>query len=116
MATRQPREKSHTLRGMCYTTSVIFFAMPTHPTTRDLIARLSRIEGQIGALKRSLNATTAVDCAETLYQVKAATNGLKRFGEAFSRAYAKRCLSEKMSATRLSHELDTIINSAFILS
>ena len=86
------------------------------PTSPELIARLSRIEGQVAALKRSLKADTAVDCAETLYQVKAAANGLKHFGEAFAREYAKRCVSKKMSREHLSGELDRIINSAFTLS
>ncbi len=81
----------------------------------DVIARLSRVEGQIAALKRSLETDTEVDCAKTLYQVKAAVNGLRSFGEAVSHEHAKDCL-EKMDKEHLANELDTIINSAFILS
>ena len=85
---------------------------PSH----DLITRLSRIEGQVAALKRSLANDADVDCAQTLFQVKAATNGLKRFAEAFARAHAQRCVAHQTGRTRLAQELDTIINSAFTLS
>ncbi len=90
--------------------------MPTPHTSRSLIVRLSRIEGQVAALKRSLAADAPADCAQTLFQVKAATNGLKRFAEAFSREHARRCVSKKTGRDCLADELDTIINSAFTLS
>ncbi len=81
-----------------------------------LIARLSRIEGQVAALKQSLKDDALADCAQTLYQVKASIQGLKSFGEAFSRDQAKNCLGAQKSNARLVRELDTIINSAFTLS
>ncbi len=82
----------------------------------DLINRLSRIEGQIGALKRALDQDENADCARILMQVKAASAGLKRFAETFSRAYARRCIAEKKSAVNFSTELDTIISSVYSLS
>ena len=88
--------------------------MPTTP--HNLIVRLSRIEGQVAALKRSLETDAAIDCAQTLFQVKAATNGLKRFAEEFSRERARQCIREKTSRNGLARDLDTIINSAFSLS
>jgi len=88
----------------------------TPSATHDLVQRLNRIEGQIGALKRSLEKTDTNDCTQTLFQLKAATNGLKRFGEAFAREYAKRCMKEGKSATQLSKDIDQIISTAFTLS
>lgn len=85
---------------------------PSH----DLITRLNRIEGQISAIKRSLENGTADDCEKVLYQLKAATNGLKRFGEAFSHEYAKRCVDEKMGHKQFAKEIDRIISTAFTLS
>lgn len=84
--------------------------------THDLVQRLNRIEGQIGALKRSLEKTDTSDCTQTLFQLKAATNGLKRFGEAFAREYASRCLKAGKSKVELSKDLDQIISTAFTLS
>ncbi len=86
--------------------------MPT-----DLIVRLNRIEGQVQALRNALErGVTDTDCVRTLYQVKAATNALKRFGEAFTHEYAKRCLAENTGRARLAHRVDDIISSAFALS
>ena len=82
----------------------------------EFINRLSRIEGQISALKRTLENGTHADCVRTIIQVKTAANGLKRFAEAFSRSYAKRCIAEKKSPARFANELDAIISSAFTLS
>ena len=86
--------------------------MPT-----DLITRLSRIEGQVQALKRSLApGVKEADCVQTLYQVKAATNALKRFGEAFAQDYAKQCLEKNMGRANLARQVDAIISSAFTLA
>ena len=74
------------------------------------------IEGQIKALKRSLEKTDTSDCTQTLFQLKAATNGLKRFGEAFAREYASRCMKAGKSKTELSKDIDQIISTAFTLS
>ena len=85
-------------------------------TRQELTTRLARIEGQVAALKRTLESDTDLDCSQTLIQVKAATNGLKRFAEAFSQEYAHRCVSEKMTREQLETELNTIITSAYTLS
>ncbi len=89
---------------------------PRTTSTRDLVLRLNRIEGQIGALKRSLEKLDTSDCTQTLFQLKAATNGLKRFGEAFAREYAARCVREKKGAAQLTKDIDRIISTAFTLS
>ncbi len=85
-------------------------------TTRELVQRLNRIEGQIAALKRTLEAEETQDCTQTLYQLKAATNGLKRFGEAFAREYASTCIRQGKSHAQLSKNLDQIISTAFTLA
>lgn len=75
--------------------------MKNHPSTsRELVQRLNRVEGQIAALKRSLEEAQVEDCTQTLYQLKAATNALKGFGEAFSREYAKQCVAEGKSTAQ----------------
>lgn len=85
-------------------------------THHDLITRLARIEGQVAALKRTLESDVDTDCAKTLIQVKAATNGLKRFAEAFSQEHARRCVGKKMNRKQFADEIDSIITSAFTLS
>lgn len=85
-------------------------------TSRDLIIRLNRIEGQISALRREVESGTAEDCEKTLYQLKAAINGLKRFGEAFAREYAQRCLTQTTKKSLLAKDVDRIISTAFSLS
>ena len=89
---------------------------PMKTTKHELVTRLARIEGQVTALKRSLESDADLDCGQTLIQVKAATNALKRFAEAFSQEYAHRCVSEKIDRKELESELNTIITSAFTLS
>lgn len=94
----------------------VHMALPTNTASRDLVLRLNRIEGQIGALRRTLEKTEVNDCAQTLFQLKAATNGLKRFGEAFAREYVARCVQEKKSTAQLTKDIDQIISTAFTLS
>lgn len=84
--------------------------------SNDLVSRLSRIEGQVSAIKRSLENGAGDDCEKVLYQLKAATNSLKRFGEAFSHEYAKQCIEKKMGHAQFGKELDRIISTAFTLS
>ena len=85
------------------------------PSHADLITRLARIEGQVGALRRAL-LSGDVDCVKTLTQTKAASSGLKRFAEAFARMHARDCIDGPAKNARMARELDTIIVSAFTLS
>jgi len=82
---------------------------------KELYNRLSRIEGQVSALKRMIEAHDTSDCTKILMQTKAATSGLKRFAEAFSKVYAAQCLT-KNTKDSLASELDTIISTAYSLS
>lgn len=83
---------------------------------KDLCNRLSRIEGQVAALRRALESGAATDCERILIQTKAASSGIKRFAEAFSRTYARECIAKDAGKQRFSRELDSIISSAFSLS
>ena len=88
----------------------------TTRSTDPLVHRLARIEGQVRALKESLETNRELDCAHTLLQVKAATNGLKRFAEALAREHLDRCVHEKTSSTQLAREVEDIIRTAFTLA
>lgn len=90
--------------------------MAKSTTTRELVQRLNRVEGQVAALKRSLEEGSVEECTQTLYQLKAATNGLKRFGEAFAREYALKCVREGKSQAQLIKNIDQIISTAFTLA
>lgn len=87
--------------------------MTTH---KDLITRLSRIEGQVAGLKRRLEEDSSSDCAQTLLQTKAATNALKRFAQSYALLHAQDCIKGNPGRERLSRELNDIINTAFTLS
>ena len=103
----------HTLGGY----GSLFTISPNiHSMKKELIVRLARIEGQVAALKRSLESEADTDCASTLVQIKAASSGLKRSAELVAREHAHRCISGKMGRGRFSREIDAIINSAFSLS
>ncbi len=85
-------------------------------SNKALIYRLARIEGQVRALKTALSGNAEVDCIQTLLQVKAATNGLKRFAKALARERLGRCVTDTRKTARLAQELDEILSTAFTLS
>lgn len=82
---------------------------------KELSARLARIEGQVAALRRSLE-SDSVDCSKTLTQAKAASQALKRFTEEFAREYARNCIAANRGAKGFAKELDEIISAAYSLS
>lgn len=87
--------------------------MTTH---KELITRLSRIEGQVAALKRRLEAHPDADCTQTLLQTKATTNALKRFAQSYALLHSQECIRGQLGQERLTQELNNIINTAFTLS
>ena len=100
--------------GVCvYSLHTLSLLMTTH---KDLITRLSRIEGQVAGLKRRLEEDSSSDCAQTLLQTKAATNALKRFAQSYALLHAQDCIKGDLSRERLTRELNGIINTAFTLS
>ncbi len=66
---------------------------------KKLINRLSRIQGQIDALKSALESTEFSEdkCLTNLQLLKASINGLKKFGAAYMSQNMRRCISEGMS-------------------
>ncbi|MBX7059153.1 MAG: metal-sensitive transcriptional regulator [Leptospirales bacterium] len=81
----------------------------------ELIHRLNRIQGQIEAIKRSLQSEKTDDCRKNILLVKAATNALKKFGNAYVEAHLDQCVANKTSARQIEKELRSIIASAFAM-
>ena len=60
-------------------------------TTRALLARLSRAEGQVRALRVAIEDGTVEDCKAFISQVKAARAALKRASEQYVLAHISAC-------------------------
>lgn len=71
--------------------------MPNMKTTdtdsKPLIDRLSRAEGQIRALKASLEEDKIKDCKAFMSQIKAARSALKKVSEQYVLQHIKQCQS-----------------------
>ena len=76
---------------------------------KSLINRLSRIQGQIEALKKSLNSESQ-DCQKDLLVLKAAINGLKKFGAAYMIQNLEKCLKENKNKEEI---IKTAIETGF---
>lgn len=81
---------------------------------KDLIHRLNRITGQINSIKKSLEGEGAFECKATLQQLKAAINGLKKFGEAYVKVKLDTCF-EGASPEVVKKELNEVIALTFSL-
>jgi DNA-binding FrmR family transcriptional regulator len=64
----------------------------------ELIHRLSRIEGQVAALKRSIQDDQSPSCKDLVYQIKAVRSALKKVGDIYITNHMDKCL-EKQSST-----------------
>jgi DNA-binding FrmR family transcriptional regulator len=82
---------------------------------RDLINRLSRIEGQIAALKGRIAEGREGACTENLGQIKAVHSALKRFAESYVEAYALGCAHKEKVSPQFQEDIRTIIASAFLI-
>ena len=60
-------------------------------TTQKLIHRLNRAQGQIGALKRTIESGQDADCKEFIAQVKAARSALQGVSEEFIAHHIHTC-------------------------
>ena len=58
---------------------------------KSLVNRLNRAEGQIRALKLTLENDTATDCRDFIVQIKAARAALKRASEQYVLAHIHQC-------------------------
>ncbi|MCA9362624.1 metal-sensitive transcriptional regulator [Candidatus Kaiserbacteria bacterium] len=64
----------------------------TNPSdTKALIDRLSRAEGQVRALRHTLEAGEVCDCKSFISQIKAARSALKRTSEQFVLQHIHSC-------------------------
>lgn len=79
-----------------------------------LIHRLNRASGQLEALKRSLEDNTD-DCRMILQQVKAVSNALKRFGEAYVKEKAGECLKSGKNKDEIELEFTSLLTDIFNL-
>ncbi|MCC6275920.1 MAG: metal-sensitive transcriptional regulator [Leptospiraceae bacterium] len=79
---------------------------------KALVNRLSRIEGQIAAIKRSLYSGDA-DCEKTLQLLKAANQAIKKFGEAYISLHLEKCTRAGMTKKDIEKDLKKAISAAF---
>lgn len=77
---------------------------------QPLINRLSRAEGQINALKRSLEEDKITDCKAFISQIKAARSALKHTSEQYVLQHIKKCqsLSTKERDAQISEALKVL--------
>ena len=80
---------------------------------KELIHRLNRVIGQIEALKRNLEESDSTDCVQNIQLLKAATNAMKKFGEAYIKDHLSECMKNETSSEELAHNLNEVVRSAF---
>ncbi len=79
-----------------------------------LIHRINRIQGQIEAIKKSVE-NDSKDCEKTLLLLKASSQALKKFGEAYVNEHIESCFTDKKQAGNLDLEIKKAIKAAFSL-
>jgi DNA-binding FrmR family transcriptional regulator len=80
---------------------------------KDLIHRLNRVQGQIEAIRRNIEENNN-DCVQNIRLLKAATNALKKFGQAYVETHLSQCLlEEKPNLVGLEKDLKEVVASAF---
>jgi DNA-binding FrmR family transcriptional regulator len=86
-------------------------------STKALLHRLNRIQGQIEALKNSIASTSVRngECLEHMRQIKAVHSGIKAFGEAYVRDYALACAKSESVSPHMRKTMEEIVSSAFTL-
>lgn len=80
----------------------------------QLVHRLSRIQGQIEALKR-IAASEEADCLKTIELAKAASNAIKKFAQAYVEEHLDHCVEEKRALKDIQTELRKVVQSSFLL-
>jgi DNA-binding FrmR family transcriptional regulator len=80
----------------------------------QLVHRLSRIQGQIEALKR-IAASDEADCLKTIELAKAASNAIKKFAQAYVEEHLDHCVEEKRAIKEIQTELRKVVQSSFSL-
>ncbi len=80
-----------------------------------LVHRLNRVTGQIDGIKRKIETNNDEDCIQTLQQLKASINALKKFGEAYMNVHLETCLKKGLSSEKVKEALKSVISGAFSL-
>lgn len=84
-------------------------------SNKDLVFRLNRAVGQIDAVRKKIEKGDDNDCINTLRQLKASINALKKFGEAYMTQHLEVCLSNGKSSDEMKENLKSVISGAFSL-
>lgn len=84
-------------------------------SSQELIHRLNRAVGQIESIKKKIESGNDNDCTQTLQQLKASINALKKFGEAYMLEHLDTCVTQGISEDNLKHNVKSIISGAFSL-
>ncbi|TGL45001.1 metal-sensitive transcriptional regulator [Leptospira perdikensis] len=79
-----------------------------------LIHRINRIQGQLEAIKNTINAEEK-DCEKAILLLKAAHQAMKKFGEAYIHEYMDTCFKEKKSTANIEADVKKAITAAFSL-
>ncbi|MCB1159657.1 MAG: metal-sensitive transcriptional regulator [Leptospiraceae bacterium] len=80
-----------------------------------LIHRLNRIQGQIEAIKKTLQNEEERDCIKIMRLVKAANNALKKFSEVYVTEHMEECMRNGSSSGKIEQEMKEVISSVFNL-
>ncbi|MCZ8237026.1 MAG: metal-sensitive transcriptional regulator [Leptospiraceae bacterium] len=86
----------------------------TKDNNSDLLNRLNRIQGQIEALKKTVQ-SDELDCLKSMQLLKAATNALKKFGEAYVSKHLAECVKKRGNIHEMEKDLRDVISSSFFL-
>lgn len=80
----------------------------------ELTHRLNRIQGQIEAIKKNINENPS-ECKKNIQLLKAATNALKKFGQAYVEEHMQECITKNTDIRTMENDLKIVISSAFSL-
>ncbi len=80
----------------------------------ELTHRLNRIQGQIEAIKKNLVENPS-ECKKNIQLLKAATNALKKFGQAYVEEHMQECITKSTDIRSIESDLRVVISSAFSL-
>ncbi len=81
---------------------------------KELIHRLNRIQGQIEAVRRMLE-SEETDCKKTIELVKASSNALKKFAQAYMESHIEDCLAENRKVKDIKKDLKEVVAASFTL-
>lgn len=87
--------------------------MKIEEARKQLSNRLHRIQGQLEAIEKNLYSEED-DCEKTLLLLKASSQALKKFGEAYVQEYMDRCFAEKKGQV-VQNNVKKAIKAAFSL-